>query len=87
MSCEVGRSRSSDPALLWHRPAAAAAPIQSLAWEHLYAEGAALIKKRMYSAKFSLRNVVLFQFTILPVMCEKLFFFTFLSSQGYFWFF
>ena len=38
MSCGVGQSRSSDPALLWltRRPAAAA-PIQLLAWELLYA--------------------------------------------------
>ena len=41
--CGVGRRLGSDPALLrlWHRPAAAA-PIQTLAWEPPYATGAAL---------------------------------------------
>ena len=39
MSCGVGCTPSSDPALLWlwHRPAAMA-PIQPLAWEPPYAE-------------------------------------------------
>ena len=43
MSCGVGRIRGLDLAWLWlwHRPAAAA-PIQPLAWELLYAAPAAL---------------------------------------------
>ena len=43
MSCDVGRSRSLDPMLLWlwRRPAAIAL-IRSLAWELLYAMGVAL---------------------------------------------
>ena len=47
-SCSVGQRCSSDPTLLWLwcRPTAAAAPIQSLAWELLYAAGAALKRKR-----------------------------------------
>ena len=45
MSCGVGRRRSSDPALLWCRPAAEA-PIQPLAWEPPYAMGVALKKKK-----------------------------------------
>ena len=47
MSCGVGRTCGSDPALLWLwcRPAAAA-PIGSLAWEPPYAEGAALKKQK-----------------------------------------
>ena len=42
MSCGVGCRRGSDPALLWlwRRPVATA-PIQPLAWEPPYAEGAA----------------------------------------------
>ena len=42
MSCGVGHSRGSDPALLWLwcRPVATA-PIGPLAWEPPYAEGAA----------------------------------------------
>ena len=43
MSCGVGRRHSSDPELLWLwcRPVAVA-PIRPLAWEPLYATGAAL---------------------------------------------
>ena len=42
MSCDVGRRRGSDPALLWPWcRTAATAPIQPLAWEPPYAEGAA----------------------------------------------
>ena len=42
MSCGVGCRRGSDPTLLWlwRRPVATA-PIQPLAWEPPYAEGAA----------------------------------------------
>ena len=45
MTCGVGHRWSSDPALLWlwHRQAAAAL-IQSLAWEPTYAAGAGLKK-------------------------------------------
>ena len=47
MSCGVGRRSSSEPALLWlwYRPVATA-PIQTLAWEHPYAEGVALKRKK-----------------------------------------
>ena len=41
MSCGVGHRCGSDPVLLWYRPAAIA-PIRPLAWEPLYARGAAL---------------------------------------------
>ena len=46
MSCGVGGRRGSDPVLpwLWCRQAAVA-PIQLLAWELPYAEGAALKDK------------------------------------------
>ena len=47
MSCGVGCIRGSDPALLWlwHRLAATAL-IRPLAWEPLYAVGAALEKTK-----------------------------------------
>ena len=45
MSCGVGHRHGSDPMWLWHRPAAAA-PIQPLAWELLYAAGVALKKTK-----------------------------------------
>ena len=45
MSCDVDRTRCSDPVLLWlwlwRRPAAIA-PVQPLAWEPPYALGVAL---------------------------------------------
>ena len=42
MSCGVGHRRGSDPVLLWlWRRLVAAAPIRPLAWEPLYATGAA----------------------------------------------
>ena len=46
MSCRIGCRCGSDPTWLWWwcRPAATA-PIQPLAWELLYAPGAAQIKK------------------------------------------
>ena len=46
MICGVGHRRGSDPTLLWLwcRPAAAAL-IRPLAWEPLYATGAALKKR------------------------------------------
>ena len=47
MSCGVGYRHGSDVALLWlWCRLAAAAPIQSLAWELSYALGAALKKKK-----------------------------------------
>ena len=47
MSCGVGHRQSSDLALLWLWYRLAAAPlIQPLAWEPLYAEPAALKKKK-----------------------------------------
>ena len=45
MSCGVGRRRSSDPVLLWCRPAATA-PIGPLAWEPPYAAGVVLKRKK-----------------------------------------
>ena len=46
MSCGVGCRQGSGPALLWlWRRLAAVAPIGPLAWEPLYAAGAALEKK------------------------------------------
>ena len=50
MSCGVGRRHGSDLALLWlwWRPAATA-PIQPLAWEPLYAAGAALEKAKRHT--------------------------------------
>ena len=47
MSCGVGHRPSSHLAWLWlwHTPAAAA-PIHPLAWEHLYAMGAALKSRK-----------------------------------------
>ena len=47
MSCGVGRRCGSDPALLWlWCRSAVVAPIGPLAWEPLYAEGAALKSKK-----------------------------------------
>ena len=47
VSCGIGRRRGSDPVLLWlWRGPAATAPIQPLAWEPLYAMGAALEKTK-----------------------------------------
>ena len=47
MNCGVGRRLGLDPALLWlwGRPAATA-PIGPLAWELLYATGAALKERK-----------------------------------------
>ena len=45
MNCGVGRRHSSDPTLLWCRPAPAAL-IRPLAWELPYAVGAALKSKK-----------------------------------------
>ena len=49
MSCGVGRRCASDPTWLWLwcRPVAAAL-MQSVAWEFLYAMGAALKRKSKY---------------------------------------
>ena len=44
MSCGVGHRRSSDPVLLWSRPAATG-PIGPLAWEAPYAVGKDLKSK------------------------------------------
>ena len=53
MSCDVGRKHSLDLALLWlwHR-AAAVALIRPLAWEPLYAMGAAPKKEKKKKKKF-----------------------------------
>ena len=45
MSYDVGDRCSSDPMLLWCRPADTA-PIQPIAWETPHATGAALKKKK-----------------------------------------
>ena len=47
MNCGVGHRLGSDLVLLWlwYRPAAVA-PIRPLAWEHPYAMGAALKRKK-----------------------------------------
>ena len=52
MSCDVGRRRVSDRALLWLwcRPAAAAL-IRPLAWESPYAVGAALKRRKKKKEK------------------------------------
>ena len=57
MSCGVGRRCGSDPALLWlwHRPVATA-PIEPLAWEPPYAEGAALEKAKSQKNKQKKRS-------------------------------
>ena len=54
MSCGVGHRRGSDPALLWLwcRPVATA-PMGPLAWEPLYAMGAALEKAKDTHTKIS----------------------------------
>jgi len=47
VGCGVGYRHDSDPALLWlWRRLAAAAPIQPLACEHAYAEGAGLKRQK-----------------------------------------
>ena len=52
MSCGVGRRHGSDPMLLWlWRRLVATAPIQPLAWEPLYAAGAALEKGKKKKKK------------------------------------
>ena len=53
MSCDVGRRRGSDPALLWlWRGLAAAAPIEPLAWEPpCAAEAAQEMTKRQKNKK------------------------------------
>ena len=58
MSCGIGCRRGSDPALLWlwRRPVATA-PIRRLAWEPLYAAGAAQeIAKRQKKKKKKKKN-------------------------------
>ena len=52
MRCGVGHRCSSDPQLLWlWRRAVATAPIRPLAWEPLYATGAALEKAKRQKKK------------------------------------
>ena len=59
MSCGVGQSQVSDLALLWLwcRPAAAA-PIQALPWELLYAMGTALKKNNNSNNKGTIENLL-----------------------------
>ena len=45
MSCGIGRRHTSDPELLWHRLAAAAA-VRPLAWDLPYAAGVAIKSKK-----------------------------------------
>ena len=54
VGCGIGRTCSSDLALLWlwHRPVATG-PISHLAWEPLYAAGTALKKQAQKSCAFS----------------------------------
>ena len=53
MNCGVGLRQGLDPVLLWlWLWLAAAAPIQPLAWELLYAVGAALPQKKSTNIKF-----------------------------------
>ena len=58
MGCGVAHRLSSDPALLWlwHRLAAIAL-IQALAWEVLYAAGAALKRKEKKKKKVKLSSI------------------------------
>ena len=65
MSCGVGHRRGSDLVLLWlwHWPVATA-PIRPLAWEPLYAIGAALEKEKKKKKKKELQN-------ILPIFLSK----------------
>ena len=51
MGCGVGHRRGSDPKLLWLCRPAAAAPIQSPAWELPYAVGVALKQKQKNTKK------------------------------------
>ena len=63
MSCGVGRRRGLDLILLWlwHRPVATA-PIRPLAWEPLYAAGAALEKaKRQKQKQKTMQNHAILQ--------------------------
>ena len=61
MSCGVGRRHGSDPMLLWlWRRLVATAPIQPLAWEPLYAAGAALEKAKRQ------KNKIKYTFLLLP---------------------
>ena len=62
MSCDVGHRCSSDPALLWRRPAAVA-PIRLLAWEPPYAAGTTLKSKKKERKK----EIV----TIIPFTVKK----------------
>ena len=75
MTCGIGHSRSSDPALLWVwcRPAAAA-PVQPLAWELPCATGVALKKKKKkkkdesnlrFRVRWKSKNVIVI-FSFLP---------------------
>ena len=56
MNCGVGLRRGLDPVLLWlwRRPVATA-PIRPLAWEPLYATGAALEEPKKQTDKTTMR--------------------------------
>ena len=64
MSCDVGRRRGSDLALLWCS-AVATAPIRPLAWEPSYATGAALEKAKRQKVKINKTKKT-------PTMCQML---------------
>ena len=51
MRCGIGHKCSSDPALLWRRPAATP-PIRPLAWQPPYAAGVAQKEKRKKKRHF-----------------------------------
>ena len=59
MSCDVGRRRSWDPALLWlWRRSAATALMGPLAWEPPYAAGVALKRQKTKKEKEKCSNVM-----------------------------
>ena len=67
MSCGIGHSCSSDPALLRLWPAATA-PIRPLAWEPPYAAGAALEKaKTQKQTKKDIHMRIYIQFTYIHI--------------------
>ena len=82
MSCGVGHRRGSDLAWLWlwRRPEATA-PIQPLAWEPPYTEGAVLEKAKRQNNNNSKTTLCLFQ-----VSCKmiQLYIYIYVFSFGFF---
>ena len=68
MSCDVGCRRGLDTALLWlwRRPAAIT-PIQSLAWELLYAAGGALKSKKKKEREREVFRLISMHFSVIGV--------------------